>query len=251
MNLDVFDPTIMGPALLAGLLVLATHVPLGREVLRRGIIFIDLAVVQIAGLGTILANFLGWDTRTWLIQAAAFCSALLGALLVRWMEKHWPEVQEALIGAIFILAASASILLLAKTPHGAERLNEVLTGQILWVNTTQLTLAALCTPVILGVWFGLREKLGPTGFYLLFALAVTISVQLVGIYLVFSSLILPALTVRRWPIAWQVAGGYGVGAVAYVLGLVLSSAFDLPSGAVIVWCLAALGVLANLLRFRL
>jgi zinc/manganese transport system permease protein len=101
--------------------------------------------------------------------------------------------------------------------------------------------------LILAIWFGLRERIGRVGFYLLFALAVTASVQLVGVYLVFSSLIMPAIAVRNWPQSRKLVGGYLIGSIAYLLGLVLSALFDLPSGAVIVWCLAATGIFINLL----
>jgi zinc/manganese transport system permease protein len=100
------------------------------------------------------------------------------------------------------------------------------------------------------VWFGLKDKMGRAGFYGLFALAVTASVQMVGIYLVFSSLIIPALAVRNWPESRKMLGAYSIGAVAYVLGLVVSAIFDLPSGAVIVWCLAVVGVLANMFTVK-
>jgi zinc/manganese transport system permease protein len=251
MNFDSLNLEIIGPALLAGLLVIATHVPLGRQVLKRGIVFIDLAVAQIAALGVIAADFMGWEPQGWAVQIAAMSAALLGALLLTWMERRWPEVQEALIGAVFVLAASAGILLLAGNPHGGEHLKDLLAGQILWVGMSQLLPGALLTALILSLWFGLGERLGRAGFYLLFALAVTASVQLVGIYLVFSSLIMPALAVRSWPPNRQLAGGYAIGTLAYVSGLALSALFDLPSGAVIVWCLAAVGILANVLRFRL
>ena len=246
MNLDALDLSILFPAFIAGLLVLATHVPMGQQVLKRGIVFIDLAVAQIAALGVIAADFMGWEPQGWAVQAAAVSAAMLGALLLTWMEKRWPEVQEALIGAVFVLAASAGILLLSGNPHGGEHLKDLLTGQILWVSIAQLLPAGVMTLLILAVWFGLRERLGAADFYLLFALAVTISVQLVGVYLVFSSLIMPALAVRRWPPHRRVAGGYLIGVAAYAVGLALSAASDLPSGAVIVWSLALVGILANL-----
>ena len=110
---------------------------------------------------------------------------------------------------------------------------------------SQLLPVSVLTLLILAVWFGLRDKMGRAGFYGLFALAVTASVQLVGVYLVFSSLIIPALAVRNWSEPREMLGAYLIGATAYVLGLSLSAIFDLPSGAVIVWCLAAVGVLAN------
>jgi len=250
MNLDTLNLNILGPAFLAGLLVLATHVPLGQQVLKRGIVFIDLAVAQIAALGVIAADAMGWEPQGIKVQIAAVCAALLGALLLTWTEKKWPEVQEALIGVFFVLAASAGILLLANNPHGGEHLKDLLAGQILWVSMSQLIPVSLLTLLILFVWFGLKDKLGRAGFYGLFALAVTASVQMVGIYLVFSSLIIPALAVRNWPEPRKMLGAYFIGAIAYVLGLALSAIFDLPSGAVIVWCLAAVGVLANVFMVK-
>jgi zinc/manganese transport system permease protein len=246
MNNEALNLSILGPAFLAGLLVIATHVPLGRQVLKRGIVFIDLAVAQIAALGVISADFMGWEPQGWAVQIAALFAALLGALLLTWTEKRWPEVQEALIGGIFVLAASAGILLLANNPHGGEHLKDLLAGQILWVGIGQLIPAAVVTVLILALWFGLKHRLGQVGFYLLFALAVTVSVQLVGVYLVFSSLIMPALAVRNWPEPRRLPGAYGIGITAYVLGLVASALFDLPSGAVIVWALALTGLAANL-----
>jgi zinc/manganese transport system permease protein len=247
MNLDTLNLSILAPAFLAGLLVLATHVPLGQQVLKRGIVFIDLAVAQIAALGVIAADTMGWEPQGIRVQIAAVCAALLGALLLTWTEKKGPEVQEALIGVFFVLAASAGILLLSNNPHGGEHLKDLLAGQILWVNMSQLMPVMLLTLLILGLWFGLKDKMGLAGFYILFALAVTASVQLVGIYLVFSSLIIPALAVRNWRESRKLMGGYAVGAMAYCLGLALSAIFDLPSGAVIVWCLAIVGVVINLI----
>ncbi len=245
MTLDTFSPDILVPAFLAGLLVLATHVPLGQQVLRRGIVFIDLAVAQIAALGVIAADLMGLKPQGWAVQAAALTAALAGASLLTWIENHWPEVQEALIGAVFVLAASATILLLSSHPHGGEHLKDLLSGQILWVTPTQLIPAATVTAAVLVIWFGCKQRLEHFGFYALFAVAVTASVQLVGIYLVFSSLILPALAVRNRPPNQQLATGYIIGLLAYAVGLSLSAYFDLPSGAVVVWSLAALGILAN------
>jgi len=88
-------------------------VPLGIQVLSRGIVFIDLAIAQIAGLGVILADSMGLEPQGWAVQAAALTAALAGALLLTWTERRWPEVQEAVIGTTFILAASGALLLLA------------------------------------------------------------------------------------------------------------------------------------------
>jgi len=128
MSLEWFDLSILSPAILAGLLVISTHVPLGQEVLARGIIFIDLAIAQIAGLGVIAAHSFGWEAHGWEVQVAAVSTALAGALFLSWTEKKWREVQEALIGVLFVLAASAGILLLSNNPHGGEHLKELLVG---------------------------------------------------------------------------------------------------------------------------
>ena len=243
MNLDGLDVAILGPAFCAGLLVLASHVPLGQQVLARGIVFIDLAIAQIAGLGVIVADALGWGPQGFAVQLSAVTAALLGALLLTFTEKRWPEIQEALIGVLFVLAACAGMLLLANNPHGGEQLKELLVGQILWVNYTQLLPFALLTVVVLALWFGLRDRLGVIGFYALFAVVVTASVQLVGVYLVFASLIIPALASRFHVARRQLMVGYSVGVLGYAVGLVLSAVFDLPSGAVVVWTLAMGGVL--------
>ena len=189
--MNEFELGIIAPAFVASLIVLSTHVPLGTEVLRRGIIFIDLAIAQVAGLGVIAADTMGWEAEGWMVQIAAVSAALLAALVLHWTDKRWPEVQEALIGVSFVLAATAGILVLAGNPHGGEHLKELLVGQILWVNYDQLLPAALISIAVLGAWFLIRDRISGFGFYAVFAFAVTASVQLVGIYLVFASLIIP------------------------------------------------------------
>ncbi|MGZ3182520.1 MAG: metal ABC transporter permease [Telluria sp.] len=241
--MNAFDLTIILPAFLAGLLVLATHVPLGAQVLKRGIVFIDLAIAQIAALGVIIAGTGELDPHSWAVQAAAGVAAGLGALLLTWTEKRWPEVQEAQIGVLFILAATAGLLLVAHNPHGGEHLQDLLAGQILWVTYGQLAMPAVGALVILALLWFFRGRLGRLGFYLVFALAVTASVQLVGVYLVFASLIVPSLAVRHYREGLKLPLAYLTGAVGYAAGLVLSTIYDLPSGALIVWCVALTAML--------
>jgi zinc/manganese transport system permease protein len=236
------DLTLLAPAFLAGLLVLATHVPLGAQVLQRGIVFIDLAIAQIAALGVIVAGVGGeGDARALSVQVAAAAAAVLGALLLTWTEKRWPKVQEAQIGTLFILAATGGILLLAHNPHGGEHLRDLLAGQILWVTYAQLVLPAIGAAVILTMLWSMGARLRRVGFYLVFALAVTASVQLVGVYLVFASLIVPSLATRNFAMSRRLPLAYATGVAGYAAGLLLSSVFDLPSGALIVWCLAVVG----------
>ena len=247
MNWSALDWGILGPALIAGLLVLATHVPLGAQVLDRGIVFIDLAIAQIAGLGVIAADAVGLPEGGVAVQLSAVCAALLGAWLLTWTERRAPQQQEALIGVMFILAACAGILLLSGNPHGGEHLKDLLVGQILWVNSTQLMwLAGVSALLLIALRLGWVERLGRFGFYAAFALAVTASVQLVGVYLVFASLIIPALGTRAHLAPRRLRLAYGIGALGYALGLALSAVFDLPSGAVIVWTLAACALVGAL-----
>ena len=242
MNWIALDLSILGPALLAGVLVIATHVPLGQRVLERGIIFLDLAVAQVAGLGIIAAYSFNWQPGGWQAQAVAFSAAILSVLFLDFSERRWPQIQEALIGSLFVLASSGGILLLSKNPHGGEQLKDLLVGQILWVNYTQLLPVAVLYAIVLGLWFGRRQPVGHLQFYLSFALAITASVQLVGIYLVFASLILPALAIRRIR-QHALAYGYALGLIAYVLGLVMSVMLDMPAGGVIVYALCVLAVI--------
>ena len=247
MNWQALDPGILGPAMLAGCIVLLTHVPLGRQVIQRGIIFIDLAVAQIAGLGVIAAGTLLHAESGLMVQLSAFGAALAGALLLHASEKRWPDIQEAIIGCAFILAATGSVLLLANDPHGGEQLKELLTGQVLWVTYEQLWWPAILS---VGLLLVLRYQQGTSAsllFYLVFAVAVTTSVQLVGVYLVFASLIIPALFTRSVANRPLLKAGT-IGITGYATGLALSALLDLPSSPLIVWMLAASGVIFSLFQ---
>lgn len=240
MGESIIDLSIIGPAIIAGLLVTLTHVPLGQRVLKRGIIFLDLAIAQVAGLGIILAHSFHFEPGGWQVQLIAFSAAILGVLLLNFTEQRWPQIQEALIGSLFVLASSGSILLLAANPQGGEQLKELLVGQILWVSYEQLIPIAILYAAILSAWFSFAQRASSIYFYLLFALTITASVQLVGVYLVFATLILPALAIRNI-LKYSLRSlyyGYIIGVIGYILGLVFASLLDLPAGAMIVYSLA-------------
>ena len=240
---------ILVPAFIAGLLVTAALVPFGFEVLKRGIVFIDLAVAQIAGVGVIFADYLGWEPQGVAVQISALAAALATAFVLTWTERRWPEVQEAIIGVVFVLGASGAILMLASNPHGGEHLKDLLVGQVLWVSPARLPLQALIYAAILAIWFGLGARLGRVGFYALFACAVTFSVQLVGLYLVFASLVVPALA-TYYASRRRHLKAYAVGMLGYALGLAASLWLDLPSGAMIVWTMALVALAAAGLERR-
>jgi zinc/manganese transport system permease protein len=238
MNSIEFD--ILLPAFIAGLLVLATHIPFGMRVLQRGVIFADLAVAQIAGLGVVIAGLLDLTEHPLLVQLIAASSALCGAALLAWIERRLPEVKEACIGLTFVLSATLGILLMSHDVHAGEHLKDLLVGQILWVSNSQLIATAVLTAALLAIWKLLRQRLGNFGFYALFAIAITASVQLVGVYLVFASLIVPALATHRHP-KRRYLFAFTVGIAGYAAGLLFSVWLDLPTGAAIVWALMLCG----------
>jgi zinc/manganese transport system permease protein len=241
MNATTHDWSILWPALAAGLLVTATHVPLGIQVLKRGIVFIDLAIAQIAGFGVVLADWLHLEPQGWAVQACALVAALVGALLLTWTDRQWPEVQEATIGVVFVLAATGALLLLASNPHGGEHLRDLLIGQILWVTPSRLVIVTIVYAVLLAIMLASSFEDRRTLFYVVFACAATVSVQLVGLYLVFATLIVPALATRRFG-RYRLAAAFAVAAGGYLFGLIASTVTDLPTGAAIVWLMAFIAI---------
>ncbi len=242
----MIDFSIIGPGLVVGLLILCTHVPLGQIVLARGIIFIDLAIAQCAAVGVLAAGYVQIEPSWWLVQVSAASAALLAAAVLSWTDHHWPKKQEALIGTFFVLAATSSLLLLANNPNGGEHLKDLLAGQILWILPEDLWRIAGITAGVLAWLAVFKNHSRAVSFYVPFAIAVTQSVQLVGVYLVFTSLIVPALATTHLTGTRRLVIGIATGFAGYFLGLVVSSITDLPSGAVIVWMIAVTGFLPHL-----
>ncbi|MFW1678317.1 metal ABC transporter permease [Pontibacter sp. JAM-7] len=233
------------PVLVTGLLILASHIPLGYQVLKRGIVFIDLAIAQVAALGTVLASQLhGHGGDQWLLQGMAIMFALLGVGLVAWINKCFPQWREAFIGLIYVTAASVLVLLVAGQPKGGQRLTSTLSGDILWLTWQDVILlgfVAIFVQLLTHVW---PEKLRRF-FYLIFAVTITLSVVNAGIYLVFVCLIAPALAsiVYKRSQTWS----YGVGFVGFVIGLTVAWHYDLPAAA----CIVVSVILALLLALSL
>ena len=241
MNAASHDWSILWPALAAGVLVTATHVPLGIQVLKRGIVFIDLAIAQIAGFGVVLADWLHLEPQGWAVQVCALVAALVGALFLTWTDRRWPDVQEATIGVVFVLAATGALLLLASNPHGGEHLRDLLIGQILWVTPGRLVLVAIVYAVLVAIMLTHRFEERRTLFYVVFACAATVSVQLVGLYLVFTTLIVPALATRHVG-RYRLPAAFAIAASGYLVGLIASALTDLPTGPAIVWVMAVIAI---------
>lgn len=230
----------------AALCLVGIHTYFGIQVLRRNVIFVDLALAQMAALGATVAFMLGHPALGAATYAYSFGFTLLAALLLAFTRAWSGRIpQEALIGVIYVVAAAAAILLIDRAPQGAEHLKQILTGTILTVGWGDI---ALIAPLYLAVAFThwlLRNSLLATAasdwrwefvFYASFGLVVTSSVSLAGVLLVFSFLIIPAaigvLYAER--LSRQLLIGWISGAAASAMGLAASYAWDLPTGATIV-----------------
>ncbi|MDB5753066.1 MAG: hypothetical protein JWP65_3487 [Ramlibacter sp.] len=230
-------------ALLAACLVL---VPLGAQVLARGVVFIDLAVAQVAACGVLAVSMLVPDPPAWLTALAAAGAALAGAGLVWWLARRWPQQREALIGLVYVAGAGACVIAAAFDPHGRERLTALLAADVLWAPWPGVVLLWLAALVVSVLAWRAPALLGlDRWFYPLFALALSVAVPVLGLYLVFALLIGPALWSRRGA---RAGVGLVLGVVACLAGLGISWALDWPSGASLAVALCALGLGSCLLR---
>ncbi|MEY3285783.1 MAG: hypothetical protein RL500_513 [Pseudomonadota bacterium] len=231
-------------ALLAGVVAL---VPLGRAVLDRGVVFIDLAVAQAAAAAALWS--MGWVGHEvdWASDLAGLAGALLCASGVAFISQRWPQRREALIGLLYVLAACLAMLGARQDAHGRERLLELLAADVLWARP--MAVGLLCAAALLLVLL-LRWQpallMRDAWFYGAFAVVVSVAVPLLGLFVVFALLIAPALWLRNGPGAGLLTGLL-IGWAGSATGLALSWWGDLPSGPCVALCCAALG-LAALLR---
>ncbi len=230
---------------------------LGLHVVKREVIFVDLALAQVATLGTCVALLMGYhfDDRVtfWISLGVTF----IGAAFFSWSRsvKKGPVPQEAIIGITFVVAAAGVILLLSRVAGGKEELEHLLTGDILNATKGDIGQRALVFAVLGGFYAafhrrfvlissdpekafadGVRVRLWDFLFYAAFALVVVSFVRLAGVLLTFAYLIVPAVCGTMLAEQWmkQLAIGWGVAAVASLLGLWASYRMDLPTGAAIV-----------------
>jgi zinc/manganese transport system permease protein len=249
---------LLWPPFLMSLCLVGIHGYFGIQVLKRNVIFVDLALAQFAALGATVAFMLGHPAQGLETYLYSFASTLVAAILLSFTRAWSGRIsQEALIGVIYVVAAAAAILLIDRAPQGAEHLKQILTGNILTTGLDELKpIVPLYAAIGLLHW-ALRSRLaaghGHAGwdfiFYATFGLVVTSSVAVAGVLLVFSFLIVPAaigvLYAERLSI--QLAIGWIAGTVASAAGLAASFALDLPTGAAMVCAFGAALALAGIL----
>jgi len=255
---------------LACLVLTAMHVYLGLHVLARGVVFVDLALAQIAALGITVAFLAGHPIQSPAAYWYALAFALGGAALFSGAPLHRaPIPQEAVIGIVYALSAAVAVLAVDRAPQGGEHVKQILVGSILAVTPGDVAMLAVGYGAIGILHAALRRplleiSLEPAAaaakgrriawwdlcFYSTFALVVTSSVRLAGVLLVFAYLIVPAavaaLLARR--VAVRLAIAWAVGVIGSALGLAASFALDLPTGATVV---AALGLVLTLIALAL
>jgi zinc/manganese transport system permease protein len=232
------DLWLLTPALALALAVLALG-PLGVQVLRRGVVFIDLAIAQSAAAAALAAVTLA-DHPPWFItQGAATLGALVVAGAVALLSRRWPPYREALIGLIYVASASLALLTAHQDAHGAEHLHALLAADVLWSDPKQVSALAACALVVLAS----RRLLDrDVWFFPIFAIVTSVAVQTLGLFVVFAALITPGLWQRG--LGRHPAIAHAVSVAACAAGLALSWILDAPSGPWVALSLALAGVMS-------
>jgi zinc/manganese transport system permease protein len=255
------------------LVLTGIHAYLGFHVIAREVVFVDIALAQIAALGATAAFLVGYELETWPSYAAGLTFTILGALVLALTRSRRGLVShEAVIGVVYAVSAAGAVLLADRAPHGAEHLRGMLVGSLLSVRGTEvLKVAGLYAVIGLFHWLchrpfflistdpdrayreGWRVRGWDFLFYASFGVVVTSSVRIAGVLLVFSYLIVPALAgiLMARGIGGRLAVGWAFGAGVSVVAMLASAALDLPTGATVVCAFGASLLLLGLaLRVR-
>ncbi len=262
---------VMAPAFFECLILVGIHSYLGLHVIRRRVIFVDLALAQIAALGTTVGFLFGIMPGTtgayWFSLVFTFLGAAVFSIS-RFRNEKIP--QEAIIGLTYAIAAALAILVIDKAPHGAEHIKEILTGSILWVKWETIRNAAIVYSIV-GLFHyifrrqfilisenpdeayrqGMSVRFWDFLFYVSFGVVITHSVRTAGVLLVFVFLVVPAvISMLITDLLWkQLLIGWGMGLIVSVMGLYISYVADLPSGPTVVAFYGIVLILVSLFLF--
>jgi zinc/manganese transport system permease protein len=252
---------------LACLVLVGIHVYFGLHVIKRGIIFVDLSLAQVAALGTTLAFLLGFALDGNVAYLFSLGFALLGGVIFAFTKGIEGKIpQEAIIGIVYAVSSAASILAVSHAPEGAEHIRYLLVGSLLTVTPLIVLKTAVVYSAVgifhyltrdkfLALTFGKKAKpahelLWEVLFYASFGVVVTSSVKICGVLLVFIFLVVPSVfgALATDSIGRRLALGWGFGLVGSLLGLVLSFALDTPPGATVVFAFGVMLLLYAMLR---
>jgi zinc/manganese transport system permease protein len=238
------------------LVLTGIHAYLGVHVLAREVVFVDIAIAQIAALGATVAFLVGHDTDTWQSYAYALAATTVGAVVLALTRSRQRHVsQEAVIGVVYAVSSAGAVLVADRAAHGAEQVRGMLVGNLLAVGPLEVgKVASLYALVGVVHWLcrrpfflisadpdaayaaGWRVRLWDFLFYASFGVVVASSVRIAGVLLVFSYLIVPALAgvVLGGSVLARLLIGWSFGTLVSVLGMTASAALDLPTGATVV-----------------
>ena len=261
---------LMTKPFLACLILTGIHAYLGLHVIEREVIFVDLALAQIAAFGATLGSLWGFGLHSLAGYLTALSFTLVGAAVFALTRLRKPIVpQESLIGVVYAVSAAAAILVLSRAAEGGEELKALLVGHLLFVEWPEIV-KVLGLYSVIGVihWVarrqfllisqhperafeqGLRVRWWDFLFYATFGFVVTSSVELAGVLLVFSFLIVPAIcgVLLAKTIGQRLLVGWGMGVLTSIAGVVASYVWDLPTGATVVCAFGACLILCALVR---
>jgi len=265
---------LMVAPFVASMVLVAMLAYLGVHIIARGVIFVDLALAQMAALGTTFGLLFHVSSDSPLSYGFALGFTTLGALvfaITRERQEDRRVPQEAIIGIVYIVATASAMLIADRTPAGGEAIKDVLVGSLLWVTWPDIARIALVYAAVGVVQLLLRERFLTISlreaeaegrgwnirwwdfvFYLLFGLVITLAVPLAGVLLVFTFLVVPAAVAFQFTraTAGLIAISWAVAAVASAVGLGLSFRFDLPTGPLMV-CVFGLLLLVALIARKL
>ncbi len=250
-----FLAIMVGP-FLACLILTGIQSYLGIHILRRGVIFVDLALAQIAAFGATIGFILGFGLHSTGSYFASLACTLVGAVLFSWSRSKNTEVpQEAYIGILYAIASAATILALAQAPEGGEELKTLLVGHLLFVDWSEIVYLFVLYGIVgifhwhfrerffrisrdpsLALEQGISVRWWDFCFYASLGLVVTSSTEVAGVLLVFSFLVVPAVCgcLMARTLMSRLLVGWLVGMITSVVGMAFSYSFDLPTGATVV-----------------
>jgi len=254
---------LLFPAFIVCVLMVITHTYLGLHVLARGIIFIDLALAQVAALGVSVAFLLGKESHGWESQLFAFIATLIFAFAFAKLRNIRDKIaREVTIGIVYVVATALSIVILSRSNQGMEELKSLFNGNILWTSWQEIAVIAVLYSLVitlhavyrrkfLQLSFAEDEKSTPSFiweflFFASFAVVITLAVNVAGILLVFAFLIIPTFSASLIVAGFtrQMLVGWLISLIGCVAGLFLAYHFDLPVGATIVSILGILPIMS-------
>jgi zinc/manganese transport system permease protein len=263
---DLFS--LMKWPLIASLILPWLLVYLGLHIVQRGVIFVDLALAQMAAFGTCVSMLVGYDVHDWQSYAFSLGFTFVGAVVLTFTRTRRQRVpQEALIGIVYVMAAAASILALSRSSGGKEELQRSLVGELLVVPSSDVLKTFMLFVAVGVAHFFFRKKFlaisaGPEQaiasglnvrwwdfvFYMLFGLVVTSFVHIGGVLLVFSYLVVPAVSAAYLVNSFlaRFVVGWGIATLCSLVSLLLTAKVDLPIGAAIV-CVLGVALLLVIL----